>query len=409
MKRIGTAWLVACALFGTGCGSQPSSVDTFDSGGKNPPISLSSRTDPPALTSGFVLTSSDFVPVAVATNRGWPDVAEGIVIEVFRDPAGGILTIVDERISSDASTEVVGATDPSSEHSQAVVVTNTRQVTVTLSGVLHARAVRDDITDALAKASGDLNVDAVVREVAAQFDLQDRNSPGGVGVGYSTTYSDGAIDITLVVNPAANSTEVQANDVLSARTFIQRRGKMEFVVEPAVAGDPQQIRWIENGYVVSLIGPPDLVEALRDDVRSISKDPVVAIRQLIETNLRSTPLIDSARILGITIERHVGGRGTAGAVCVIDSAGAVGCAPYTLVGSITSLLVGSTWTLVAIVPSEKPTTHFETAPAIRFDSVVLNRFDWSLGLPDGDAKSISVSFGTEGIANDFAATLSRPD
>ena len=258
------------------------------------------------------------------------------------------------------------------------------------------------------KTAGDTSVETAVRTAAAQFELRDQSSPGGVGTGYAVTYSDGVTDITLAVNPAADSTEVQANDVLSARTFVQRRGNREYVTEPALAGDPTQVRWIENGYLVSLIGSARQVETLWDQVRPVSSDPGETIRTLIVSNLRATPLIDSVRISDRTIERHEGVGGGSGSVCVLDKAGAAGCAQFALVGSIASVLVGSDWLLVAIAPSARPTTHFQTSPVVTFESATVNGFDWSVGIPDSEVQSISVSYGTEGIAKDFVTTLLRP-
>ncbi len=408
MKRIGSAWLVAGSLIATSCGPASVRVAGVDSSAKSQgpaPTSVVGQTAP---VTGFALTSSEFRPILLTTKRSWPDVASDIAITVFRDPAGGILTIVDEQISSEGRPEVVGATDPSVDNSQAVVVTNSRQLTVTVSGVQHARSVRDDVTAALMKAARDTSVEIALRAAAAQFELRDQSSAGGVGTGYAVTYSDGDTDITLAVNPVADSTEVQANDVLSARTFVQHRGNREYVTEPAVAGDPTQVRWIESGYLVSLIGPARQVKTLLDEVRPVSSDPGETIGTLIVSNLRATPLIDSVQMSDRKIERHEGVRGGSGSVCVLDKSGAVGCAQYALVGSIASVLVGSDWLLVVIVPSAKPTTHFRTSPGIDFESVTVNEFDWSVGVPDSEVQSISISYGTEGIANDFVSTLLRP-
>ena len=292
----------------------------------------------------------------------------------------------------------------SSARQRAIVTANATYILTQSSGpeaefeLVSARLTRVDAFDAVAE---DLrNQDGVLSvEISS-------SSTSTVGTGYSLEYSNGVTTVTLAVNPIEPGTNLAFSDPLAGLVPIRIVNGQEAVLETYGSESQPQLRWIQDGVLVSLVAPAELLDTLQPYVvKGVTQTFDDVDRSITEAVLKSPAEVE-AEVDGILVSKHPGADNSGGFLCgrSVRSSDAT-CAAFAAVGSLAVFNLDQQWYVVALVPSEKPTTTFRTQPAVTFTNVISGTWSVSLAKVPADVSSITLLYSTDGVPSELSTEV----
>jgi hypothetical protein len=343
--------------------------------------------------------STGYHAVAFDAHRAPPAFPPELSIYVYADGAGGSLSIADTRLDPQPTSFQTTYLEPGDDlsHARLTVIAAEEQFQVTASNVADASVILKSIGDSLATPGADIQ--SIVATTLPAYKLTASaigRSP--VETGYAVEYASGNSHIELSVFPIAGGTSVQAADAASSQAFLNVIGGTDYVVRGAVTGDTPQTSWVAGSFLVSLMAPPDVSKSLVSEVKPTTEPLSVAIPDEISKSLAESQLVARSTVGTWQIERRTGNSGSQGAACIRISEAAVKCSEFSLVGSVASIAVGSSWYIVAIVPSSPPTTYFRTVPALKFESSTSGDWSFSIAQADAGIDNVTAYASTDGVA-----------
>lgn len=354
---------------------------------------------------GFLLSSADVHVLSVQSGRASTPIAGGIELHSYRHNDGATLGIVEERSIAELEGSTRDTTEVDEAHCQLNLRTTHARFTMTGSDLPGCADRLDRLAAALEAASGPEQLDEVVTRTDAGW--RPSTATPRPFVGYAVNYEVGQATVTLAVLAADPATDLLLTDQFAAQAFVHHDARGEFVLLSSFDGEPSELRWVDSGYVVSVIGAVDLIARLREDVVSVSTDPVAAAMQAMAVDIARSETTDAATVDGLTLTRHTGAPGTQGAVCV-GSSGPPTCSYFQAVGSFASMAVDGRWLIVAVTPATKPTTTFETKPALDFTEAIGAKWKFAVAVVGEMVSSVEISYATDGVTNPLSTTFNRP-
>ncbi len=397
------ASIAALALLAA-CGSSASSRDVAVSGPAAPRSGTAASDGSPAL--GYEFIAAGYAPVHIETAATPPSMPTDLHVDAFRDQTGGLVVIRSEEASG-IPTGVQEATSGAAGQ-QAVVAKDGISYTVTQSYTTDAATIQRNIAAALSTLKPGTDTTAAALAALPGYRLTSSTADGpAVTSGYSVNYSNGASVVTLAVYPTTAGTELAVTDAVASNSYLQRSGRSEWIVENGATGELPQIHWIEGDRLLVLTGYRGDPASVGDVVQATTTDPVEHTRAAIDAAIESTPSGGSTQIGSYKVAKHAGVNSGQHAVCVSASDGQSSCSEFFAVDSLASIQLGTTWFIVAVVPTENPTTKFRTVPPLNFDSATSDGWTYSLRAVPSGTDEVTVFYSTDGVP-EFNAVEHRP-
>jgi hypothetical protein len=353
---------------------------------------------------GLVLGVHGASVMAVDSVRHAPTIPEGVSISVYEDGVGGTLGVVDS-VGGGKNVQIESIVADDSQHCRAAITLPDSTLALALSGTDGCKSTLEKLANAIIESPADWT--STMSREASDFVLTDASATS-VGVGYALTYGVEGQQVTLIVNPVSGPVSLSSIDSVAALAFIQRDGQGEYLATHTYGSEPWRLVWLQDGFLVQLVGELDFVEAMRPLVTSIADDPVNYSERHLAMSISATADVDRASVAGFIMTRKEGPPGSSGGVCLADSLGTSTCAEFSAVGSLASLSLNGIWYLVAVVPRGTPTTTYRTTPELRSESGTGTEWIFSVAAVPSDVSGVTAYYTTTGVGHELETTWQRP-
>lgn len=351
-----------------------------------PQLPVAAAGPPIIAADGFVLTRfHEIAPPA--------DMPEEGRIAAFGDAKGASIVIVVAAVSEvpDDQQGIFRTDDGSiAAQAQVIVLTSDTKYTVTASNIVDSADLVQRLANLLS-ASG-------LRQIPMEMESRSfapLSTKGTIGPGYAVDYSTSRGSVSLLVYPISGQIDVAATTTSSATSFVSFRDGLRYVEPVQVSGDLPQVRWVEGGYLLQLVGSNSFELANKTVHYS---GTLAELKASIDSGISAMPLTGTAELLGLRLDRHADREQIREGVCLTDSSGGSSCTEFAAVRSFAQVRLGDTSYLVAIVPEGKPTTQYRTDPRLRWSSATVNGSVYSIAEVEKGIGSVSLFYTTEGVA-----------
>lgn len=386
------------ALFGASC-SAVSNASIV------PASSPDSDLTEPASAVGLVLEAEGFVSARVDPNRAAPTLPDGVGVTVFNNTnATGTLAVRFEAQPGESSSiDYIGADDAT--NCRAAVTIPGAALWLVFSTTEECESILTKVAEAIIQAKGDWR--AIISAELPDFREADTSS-GTITDGYAITYRGETDQVTLVVNSTSGKVSLAAIDGVASQSFVSRdETGGEYLLTHTFDNEPYRLVWLQEGFLVQLIGDVNLIQELRPRVTATATDPVAGAQTQGSDAIAASATLDEAPVGALTVLRKAGPPGSMGGAC-ISSATSSACAEFSAVGSFASLLHDGTWYFVAVVPVVEPTTTYRTEPDLDFDVGNGKEWTFAIAVVPADIRAVIAFYSTTGLELELSTTWLRP-
>lgn len=411
MKSLTIRILAICVLL-VGCGAAGDGDHLGSPTGALPQATdLSTGSTTPATvwdgTSIVVeLKAPGWTPIHLERNRpAGPPIAADVRVYVLHTKSS-VFTVHAEKSSEPQEVSTSQVVDlGAGARQRAIATANATYILTQSSG---PEAELEQVTAALASIH---SFDVVADEIRSQDSILSVESASlstsTVGAGYALDYSNGSTTITLAANPIVPGTALAFSDPLAGLVPLRIVNGEEAVLETSASDSPPQLHWIQGGVLISLVAPAALVGGLQQYVVRAGAVTFDQVDRSINDSLLGSSAVVESEVDGILLSKHLDSRNSGSFLCGKSvRSSSVACVPFAAVGSLAVFNLDKQWYVVAVVPTERPTTTFRTQPEVTFDTADSGGWSVSLAKIPADISSITILYSTDGVSSELSTEVS---